>query len=97
MYSQPVTLNLALLFAHLHLDKCTETTLTANQKACTHPILSHSIPCTDSLQLSDVHRFVWNVESVSPAAPGPATHDDAFTVTILPMQIRTWSCAFARV
>ena len=79
VYSQPVTVNLFALFSHIYLDSCTEMTLTANQP------------------LANVHRLVWNTSTEGgPRAPFERTAEEiaqssnAFTVTVNPMEIRTW-------
>ena len=58
----------------------------------------------DAAQLEAVHRLVWNTEGGSDSeseAPPDRQHfvrgTEAFSVTLRPMQIRTWRCFYQLV
>jgi hypothetical protein len=109
VYSQPVTLQLNQLFTHISIDSCTEMSLTANQpvRCYVYPMLTAFLMFVSMyFQLANVDRFVWALNSTEPA-PGPSpfqrsaeqikADSTSLTVTINPMEIRTWSCNFHRV
>ena len=87
VYSQPVTLDLYALFAHLALSSCEETTLTANQPLSSVRRFEWNLNGEETLD-----------QAGSPQPQSDAAdREGSFEVTIAPMQIRTWVCFYAVV
>ena len=78
--SQPASANLATLFSGLTITACDEMTLTANQRLAEAPKVSYRLDNGTVLKLPIV-------------SPPPSGAD--LSVTLGPMEIRTFMCTFA--
>lgn len=75
--SQNVTVSIATLFSNIVVNSCVETTLTANQPLSSAPVYTYNLDDGSSVSL--------------PVVPAPPS-GPSMSVTLSPMEIRTFMC-----